>query len=88
MKSKMKIAENGNKEWYNSEGQYHREDGPAIENANGNKAWIINGKFHREDGPALTFASGFKEWYINDVKCTEEEHKILIRRKKINSLKD
>ena len=28
----------------NDKGQLHRLDGPAIERANGNKAWYINGK--------------------------------------------
>ena len=30
--------------WLNSKGQPHREDGPAIEYANGYKAWWLNGK--------------------------------------------
>ena len=36
----------------------HREDGPAIEYANGNKHWYLNGKLHREDGPAIENANG------------------------------
>jgi hypothetical protein len=31
-------------EWYNLEGQLHREDGPAIEHINGDKYYYINGK--------------------------------------------
>ena len=31
-------------EWYNQKGQCHREDGPAIEWANGTKEWYINGR--------------------------------------------
>ena len=42
-----------------------REDGPAIEDAAGYKAWYINGKLHRENGPANEYANGGKEWYIN-----------------------
>ena len=26
--------------WYNEQDQLHREDGPAIEHANGDKAWL------------------------------------------------
>jgi hypothetical protein len=43
----------------------HREDGPAIEWANGEKEWFINGDLHREDGPACEWADGEKEWFIN-----------------------
>ena len=52
-------------EWYNSKGQLHREDGPAIEYTNGYKAWCINDKLHREDGPAVEYTNGDKFWYIN-----------------------
>ena len=30
--------------WRNSNGQYHRTDGPAVEFADGSKVWYINGK--------------------------------------------
>ncbi len=39
--------------YYNEQSVYHREDGPAIEYANGYKSWIVNGIYHRLDGPAL-----------------------------------
>jgi len=32
----------GDKFWYFN-GDIHREDGPAIENANGDKEWLFNG---------------------------------------------
>lgn len=34
-------------------GQYHREDGPALEYPSGSKAWLRYGEFHRDDGPAI-----------------------------------
>ena len=43
----------------------HREDGPAVEYANGNKYWYLNGKYHREYGPAVEKSNGDKEWYLN-----------------------
>jgi hypothetical protein len=43
----------------------HREDGPAIEYANGSKAWFINGKCHKEDGPAIEYVDGSKVWCIS-----------------------
>ena len=44
----------------------HREDGPAVECANGNKQYWQNGKLHRDDGPAVEDASGGKWYYQND----------------------
>ena len=70
---KVKVYSNGDKWWYNEKDQRHREDGPAIERADGVKSWYINGKLHREDGPAVEYASGSKEWYINGERFTETE---------------
>ena len=42
----------GNK-YYSFNGNYHRDDGPAVEYANGSKAWWIHGKRHRIHGPAV-----------------------------------
>lgn len=42
----------------------HREDGPAIELANGYREWAFNGWVHREDGPAIERANGSKEWWF------------------------
>jgi len=52
--------------WY-KEGtrEYHREDGPAIEYADGSKFWYLNDKCHREDGPAIERSDGTKWWYLN-----------------------
>ncbi len=63
----------GTKRHYNSKDELHREDGPAIEYADGSKSWWINGKLHRENGPAIEFSSGGKHWYINDRHLTEEQ---------------
>ena len=60
------IDADGNKFW-EVNGEYHREDGPAIEYADGSKVWYRNGEFHREDGPAAVWADGSKCWYQNDV---------------------
>jgi hypothetical protein len=60
-------------EWYNLEGQLHREDGPAVEYANGDKYYFINCKLHREDGPAIEHTNGDKWYYINGKELTEEE---------------
>tara|TARA_R110000822_G_scaffold139699_6_gene277288 strand:+ start:2251 stop:2613 length:363 start_codon:yes stop_codon:yes gene_type:complete len=61
---KVKVT-NSETEWFNLNGERHREDGPAVEYTNGDKYWFINGKLHRGDGPAIEFANGDKYWYIN-----------------------
>ena len=70
-----KISPNGTKHWFlNDEfGEMHREDGPAIERANGDKMWFLNGEVHREDGPAFDYANGAKEWFLNGEKTTAIE---------------
>jgi hypothetical protein len=52
----------GDKCWY-KEGNFHREDGPAIEHQNGTKCWYKEGKLHRKDGPAIEYPNGDKKWY-------------------------
>ena len=41
------------KKYWKLNGKYHREDGPAIETANGAKYWYFHGGRHRVDGPAI-----------------------------------
>ncbi len=60
-----KIDSESNKYWLLN-GKLHREDGPAVEYANGDKAWYLNGKRHREDGPAVEYANGTKHWFLNN----------------------
>ena len=43
----VKIDEFGDKSWYRN-GKYHREDGPAVELANGDKYWYIEGMEYTE----------------------------------------
>jgi len=61
---RVKVDNCGNKYWYLND-ERHREDGPAIEWANGNKEWFLNGKLHRENGPACEYADGSKYWFLN-----------------------
>lgn len=55
----------GNKIWRNEQCQFHREDGPAWEGANGYKAWYQNDQLHRLDGPAEEDDKGNKRWWVN-----------------------
>jgi hypothetical protein len=70
---KVTVDEYGSTRWYNENGEYHREDGPAVEYSDGYKFWFINDKVHREDGPAVEYVDGSKSWYLNDEKLTEEQ---------------
>ena len=63
-KPEIKVDLHGTKEWYLN-GKLHREDGPAVEHADGDKLWFLNGKIHREDGPAVECTDGTKYWYLN-----------------------
>jgi len=69
----IRIYDNGMRKYFNKAGQRHREDGPAIEWANGSKFWFINDQRHREDGPAIEWADGSKFWWINGRRLTEAE---------------
>jgi len=56
----------------------HRLDGgPAIEFADGYKAWYVDGQRHRLDGPAVECADGSKAWYVDGKRLTEVEFNAL-----------
>ena len=61
---KLEIDFNSSKRWYLND-KLHREDGPAIEYANGAKRWDLHDELHREDGPAIEDMNGDKRWYLN-----------------------
>ena len=61
------IDPKGHRHWYNSNGDYHREDGPAYISVNGTQEWHINGDLHRIDSPAIIDADGHKEWWVDGV---------------------
>jgi hypothetical protein len=64
MKNGLHIDKLGTKRWILN-GQRHREDGPAVEYADGSRCWYLNGLLHREDGPAEEWAGGSMCWYLN-----------------------
>lgn len=43
---------NGDQEWYQN-GQFHRNDGPALMTTKGTHKWYQNGLLHRDHGPAV-----------------------------------
>jgi hypothetical protein len=59
-------------EWFLN-GKLHREDGPAVEWADGSRSWWLNDQRHRTDGPAVEHADGDREWWLNGEQVTEAE---------------
>ena len=74
-KSKLEISKTGTKRWYNENGSYHREDGPAVEYLDGQKFWYIHGRLHRMDGPAVELVNESKQWWYHDqyINCHSQE---------------
>jgi len=65
------IDKEGTKRYYVNN-VLHREDGPAVEYANGDKWWYKNGELHREEGPAIEHPNGNKFWYKNGMSHRED----------------
>lgn len=63
----------GDTVWLNSKGQWHNENGPAIERTDGTKMWYLNGERHREDGPAIIWFNGDAWWFWYDVEMPFDE---------------
>jgi hypothetical protein len=68
----MVTTVSGSKRWF-LDGNYHREDGPAIIWATGDKAWYLNGKKHRTDGPAIEWEDGHTSWYLHGIQLSLDE---------------
>ena len=68
LKYRIEVDTYGTRMYYNTAGQLHRTDGPAIEWEDGGTCWVQNGLRHRTDGPAVEWANGTKEWYQDDLR--------------------
>ena len=64
-----KVDRLGSKSYYKDPAKTirHREDGPAVEWAHGDKVWYLNGAKHRIDGPVIEYADGVKSWYVDSI---------------------
>jgi len=73
----IKTSEDGDKFYYKDKAKtiLHREDGPAVEWADGDKVWFVNGKQHRLDGPAIELNDGYKSWVVDDVFIMSVDNK-------------
>jgi len=71
----VQVFPNGNTFWYSDPECeiVHRENGPAVEYANGTKVYYQNCKRHRLDGPAIEYDNGDGEYWIDGVQYTKEE---------------
>ena len=67
---------NGRVDHFDSTGEYHREDGPALMDADA-RFWYRHGVLHRLDGPAITYHNSQHEYWVYGLKYTEDEFKIL-----------
>ena len=51
--------------WRLPNGNWHREDGPAVLYPDGRESWYMNDLPHRIGGPAIVSEEGAKQWFIN-----------------------
>lgn len=63
----IKESDDAGNAYFKRDGELHREDGPAVELADGTRMWFQNGERHRVDGPAIEHADGSRHWYQNNV---------------------
>ncbi len=61
----------GTKRYYNSVGQFHRLEGPAVRYVNGAYAWFENGVRHCATGPAIRNSIGRLRWWIDGVEVSQ-----------------
>jgi hypothetical protein len=64
MKNGPHVDEDDTIRWYLND-KLHREDGPAVEHADGTKFWYRYNKLYREDGPTEEWSSGTVDWRFN-----------------------
>ena len=83
LRYRIEVDQEGTRRYYNSDGRIHREDGPAVEYADGTKVWLINGLRHREDGPAVEIAGSTaihtRLWYFHGQLLTKIKHGKMVR---------
>lgn len=69
----VEVDDKGTKNYYNLNcRQLDRNDGPAVEYADGGKLYYKNGQLHNESGPAIQWANGDRYYFLNDVEVSEE----------------
>jgi hypothetical protein len=69
---KGELDQDGDMIWTDSEGRWHREDGPAIIYPDGHVNWFYHGWLHREDGPAVDESYDLR-WYVYGIDISKDE---------------
>ena len=69
---RIEVDEYGDRKYFNSAGELHRDNGPAVEYKSGSRAWFQNGKLHRTSGPAVEWSNDDEEWYQNGLRHRED----------------
>ena len=73
LKYSIETDASGTRRYYNSAGQLHRLEGPAVVYAGGAMCWYQNGRLHRIDGPAVVIYGVHAEWCLYGRRLSEEE---------------
>ncbi|WP_175912367.1 hypothetical protein [Burkholderia metallica] len=69
---------NGTVEYFKDD-KLHREDGPAMIDADGYKVWFVNGLRHRLDGPAVLGPDGHQAWYVEGQLHREDGPALILK---------
>ena len=57
-------------QYFDENGLFHREGGPASVRPSGTQVWFRHGFKHREDGPAMLWDDGTISYYLKGVQYT------------------
>ena len=68
LKYRIEVDEFGTHIYRNAAGQPHRDNGPAVVDADGTSAWYQNGLLHCVAGPAVVWADGGSAWWFKGVR--------------------
>lgn len=74
---KKEVSPDGTINYYDSAGNLHRRQGPAVIYPDGTLAWYDHGKLHRDEGPAVIKPNGAQVWY-NHGKVHREDGPAII----------
>ena len=80
LKYRIEVDVFGTRKYYNSAGQLHRDEGPAVECTNGYKFWVQNGMLHRTNGPAVVYTNNELQWWIHGEHMSEARFKQVVKR--------
>ena len=78
LKYRVKVDKHGTRYYFNSAGQLHREEGPAVILTDGPQVWYQNSLRHRTDGPAVDWGDGYHEWWLQGVQYTESDYRVAL----------